>query len=571
MILRHTFRLLVVTLVLTAAPALVRAAQGSHPAMVAAAHPLAAEAGREVLEKGGTAVDAAIAVQTVLGLVEPQSSGIGGGAFLLYYDAKSGKTYAYDGRETAPAAVDENLFLDAEGQPLPFFQAGIGGRAVGVPGVIAMLEMAHKAHGALPWNTLFAKAIALSENGFTLTERYSESVARMARVLTQVPATARYFLDDDGRALPAGHLQKNPEYAKSLRLIAEGGAKAFYTGPIAEAIVKAATDPATNPGKMTMEDLANYRAHEREALCRPYRDDEICTMPPPTSGGLTSLQILGILEHFDLSSLPPDGPELVHLFAEASRLAYADRAAYIGDPAFVDVPVQGMLDRDYLAGRAKLINPKRAMTTVDAGSPPGSRARPPAVAPEGQHTTHFSIVDHEGNVLAMTSSVQIPYGSGLMAAGFILNNELTDFETVPRQNGVPVANRPEGGKRPRSSMDPTIVFDSQHRPILTIGSPGGARIIGYVTQALIAYLDSGLPLHEVMGQPHSNTPGGAITLETGTPIVELQDELEAMGHKVQIRDMDSGLHAIALTYDGDTVTLTGGADPRREGVALEAQ
>jgi gamma-glutamyltranspeptidase/glutathione hydrolase len=263
--------------------------------------------------------------------------------------------------------------------------------------------------------------------------------------------------------------------------------------------------------------------------------------------------------------------QLVHLFAEASRLAYADRAAYIGDPAFVDVPVTGMLDKDYLASRAKLIDPKQAMAVVTAGTPPGSKAMPSAKSPEGQHTTHFSIVDHEGNVLAMTSSVQIPYGSGLMAAGFILNNELTDFETVPRQNGVPVANRPEGGKRPRSSMDPTIVFDKKHRPVLAIGSPGGSRIIGYVTQALIAYLDSGLPLDQVMAQPHHNTPGSAITLETGTPIVELKEELEAMGHKVQIRDMDSGLHAIALSYEGDEVILTGAADPRREGVALEAR
>lgn len=545
-------------------------AQGRHPAMVAAAHPLAAEAGTQILEAGGTAVDAAVAVQAVLGLVEPQSSGIGGGAFLLYYDAESGQTYAYDGRETAPAAADETLFLDANGQPLPFFQAGIGGRAVGVPGVIAMLEMAHAAHGALPWGDLFQSAIRLSKDGFKLSERYAQSVDRMARVLTQVPATARYFLDDQGRALPAGHLQKNPEYAHTLTLIAEGGARAFYTGPIAKAIVEAVTNPATNPGRMTLEDLAGYKAVARQALCRPYREDTVCTMPPPTSGGVTSLQILGMLEHFDLATMEPGGAGLAHLFTEASRLAYADRAAYIGDPAFVAVPVEGMLDRDYLASRARLIDPARAMARVSAGTPPGSTPHPPAVAPEGQHTTHFSIVDHEGNVLAMTSSVQIPYGSGLMAAGFILNNELTDFETVPRQNGVPVANRPEGGKRPRSSMDPTIVFDADNRPILTIGSPGGARIIGYVTQALIGYLDSGLPLDEALAQPHVNSTTDAVTLETGTPAVELKEPLEALGHKVQIRDMDSGLQAIALDYEGDTVTLTGAADPRREGVALEA-
>ena len=540
----------------------------AQPGMVAAAHPLAAEAGREVLEKGGTAVDAAIAVQTVLGLVEPQSSGIGGGAFMLYYDAKTGVTHAYDGRETAPAADDENLFLDENGQPLGFFQAGLGGRAVGVPGIVSMLELAHKEHGKLPWADLFQSSIKLADDGFTLTPRYVASVARMARVLTRFPDTAAYFLDGKGQPLPEGYLRKNPDYAETLKLIARDGAKAFYTGRIAEDIVKAVTDPARNPGKMTLKDLATFHALERQALCRPYRGNNVCTMPPPTSGGLTTLEILGLLEPFDLSKLPPAGLRMVHLESEASRLAYADRAAYIGDPAFVDVPVDGLLDPAYLKARSALIDPNKALATVTPGVPPGAHLHPSARAAEGQHTSHFSIVDKYGNVVSMTTSVQIPYGSGMMVDGFILNNQLTDFETVPRQNGQPVANRPDGGKRPRSSMAPTIVFDPQHRPILAIGSPGGSRIIGYVTQALIAYLDSGLSLQDTVSQPHYNTTTDAITLETGTGITALQDQLEAMGHKVQVRDMDSGLHAIALSYKGKEVELTGAADPRREGVAL---
>lgn len=544
------------------------AADGSHPGMVVAAHPLAAEAGRDILAAGGSAVDAAIAIQAVLTLVEPQSSGIGGGAFLLFYDAKTGKTHAYDGRETAPAAATEDMFLGGDGRPLPFFEAALGGRAVGVPGVVAMLEMAHNNHGNLAWADLFDDAIRHAEDGFAITPRYHAVVSRMAGVLNQIPPTAAYFMAEYGTPLPAGHVLQNADYAHTLRLIADGGAKAFYTGPIAQAIVDAVQDPTHNPGRLTMADMANFTATERDALCRPYRSHDVCTMPPPTSGGLTVLQILGLMERFNLKDMDPSGATLIHLTAEANRLAYADRAVYIADPDFVTVPVEGMLDRDYLRARSQLISMDRAMETVTAGTPPGSQMHPEAQATEPQHTTHFSIVDNDGNVLAMTSSVQIPFGSSVMAAGFLLNNQLTDFEYIPRRDGRPVANRPQGGKRPRSSMSPTIVFDAQDRPAVVIGSPGGARIIGYVAQSLVALLDNGLSIQDAVALPHYGAPRNALTLEADTPITALQGELEAMGHMVEVRDMNSGLHGIAFSYEGDTVTLSGGADPRREGVAL---
>lgn len=431
-----------------------------------------------------------------------------------------------------------------------------------------MMEMAHDNHGKLAWGNLFDDAIRHAEDGFAITPRYHAVVSRMAGVLNQIPPTAAYFMADDGTPLPAGHILHNTEFAHTLRSIAEGGAKAFYTGPLAQAIVDAVQDPTHNPGRMTMADMANFKATERDALCRPYRRHDVCTMPPPTSGGLTVLQILGLLERFNLGDMDPSGAALIHLTAEASRLAYADRAVYIADPDFVTVPVEGMLDRDYLNERSQLIATNRAMDSVSAGAPKGSRMHPEAQATEPQHTTHFSIVDNDGNVLAMTSSIQIPFGSSVMAGGFLLNNQLTDFEYVPRRDGQPVANRPEGGKRPRSSMSPTIVFDGEGRPVIAIGSPGGARIIGYVAQALVALLDSGLSIQDAVALPHHGAPRNALTLEADTPITDLQTELEAMGHMVEVRDMNSGLHAIALSYDGDSVTLSGGADPRREGIAL---
>lgn len=543
------------------------AAQNTQPGMVAAAHPLAARAGAEILEAGGSAVDAAIAVQAVLSLVEPQSSGIGGGAFLVYYDASSGTLHAYDGREAAPAAADETLFLDADGKPRPFPEVMLGGRAVGVPGIIAMFDLAHRDHGVLPWNRLFDQAISLAEEGFAVSPRLNMMINRFARLFPQIPETARYFLDADGHALPVGHRLKNPEYARTLRDIAEGGAEAFYQGPIAEAIVDVVREAPVNPGLLTMKDMAAYRAKDREPLCRPYRVWDVCGMPPPTSGGVAVLQILGLLERFDLADLDPESLEFVHLMGEASRLAYADRAVYLADPDHVDIPVAGLLDRDYLAERSALIDPTRAMPTVAAGTPPGAVALAPSRGEDPPHTSHFSIVDRMGNVLSMTTSVQIPFGSSLMVKGFILNNQLTDFDFAPMRGGEAVANRPGSNTRPRSSMSPTIVFDDLDRPILSLGSPGGGRIIGYVAQSLVAILDQGLSLPEAFALPHHGAPGNAVSLEAGTSITKLKDALEAMGHKVQVTGMESGLHGIRIFYEDGTVRLEGGADPRREGIA----
>ena len=529
--------------------------------MVAAAHPLASEAGREILRAGGSAVDAAIAVQAVLGLVEPQSSGIGGGAFLLHYDGDSGAVMAYDGRETAPAAVREDLFLNADGSPKGFFEAVVGGSSVGVPGVIRMLELAHREHGRLPWDTLFQPAIALAEEGFAVTPRLHYLIS-VDRYLATFPETRRYFYLPDGEALPVGHRLRNPDYAESLRLIAAVGADGFYSGPLAEAIVARVRTAPRNPGLMTLEDLAAYQAKERPALCRPYRQYEVCGMPPPTSGGIAVLQMLGLLERFDLARAGPEGAEGWHLLAEAGRLAFADRNAYVADSDFVNVPLGRLLARNYLRSRSLLIDPNRSLGEAKPGDVGQRAAVVRQSAPPS--TTHFSIVDGEGNAVSMTSSVENAFGSRLMAGGFILNNQLTDFSFRPEVDGRPVANRVAPGKRPRSSMSPTLVLDEDGGLILAIGSPGGSRIIGFVTKALVGVLDWGLDVQSAISLPNLTNRNGVTDLEAGTALEPLAGDLEALGHEVQMRGMNSGLHGIRITDKG----LEGGADPRREGVAL---
>lgn len=530
--------------------------------MVAAANPLAAEAGRSILRAGGSATDAAIATALVLNLVEPQSAGIGGGAFLLHHDGASRAVHSYDGRESAPAAAGPDLFLKPDGEPMGFWDAVVGGRSVGVPGMVAMMKLAHEDHGKLPWKRLFQPAIALAEAGFPVSPRLHALIAGDQHLTRYGPARD-YFHGPEGAPLPVGHNLKNPAFAQTLRLIADHGPAAFYRGAIAQDITAAVTGAADNPGAMTLQDLADYRAKIRPALCRPYRGYEVCGMGPPTSGGVALLQSLGILSHFDLAALAPGSAEAAHLIAEASRLAFADRGRFLADADFVKIPLRRLLEDGYLRRRAGEISASQSLGTAEPGLPWDKAAMPRQEDPPS--TTHLSVVDRWGNAVSLTASIEGAFGSRLMVRGFLLNNELTDFSFRPEAEGRPVANRVEAGKRPRSSMAPALVRDGKDgHLVMAVGSVGGSRIPGYVLQAVIAALDWNLPLQQAVALPHLVNRNGATDLEEGTAAAELAPALEALGHEIRLKTMTSGTHAVRVWPNG----LEGGADPRREGVAL---
>ncbi|MEO0919671.1 MAG: gamma-glutamyltransferase [Pseudomonadota bacterium] len=538
--------------------------------MVVAANPLAVEAGASILREGGTAADAMVAVQAVLGLVEPQSSGLGGGAFLVWYDAASGALTTLDGRETAPLAATPKLFQNANGEPLKFFDAVVGGLSVGAPGTPMLMEEAHGRWGSLEWQRLFDSAISLADNGFAVSPRLASLVARDAERLSRFETTRNYFVPDGG-PITEGAVLTNAAYAQTLRAISEGGAETFYSGEIAQSIVDTVQQAPGNPGVLSLTDLAIYRVKERPAVCIEYRTYDVCGMGPPSSGALTVGQILGIIENFGIAQIGPDDPDVWRLIGDASRLAFADRGRYMADSDFVPVPTKGLLDKDYLRERAELIEGDRidqfkALSEVAPGAPAFDHAMLRWADDESLElpsTSHISIVDQFGNALSMTTTIENGFGSRLMSGGFLLNNELTDFSFRSHSDGVPIANRVEPGKRPRSSMSPTIVMRNG-APYLVVGSPGGSRIIGYVAQAIVGVLDWGLDVQSAVAMPHRVNRFGTFDLEAETSAAADQSALEAMGYEVNVRSLTSGLHAILI--EGDT--LIGGADPRREGIAI---
>ncbi|NOT41737.1 MAG: gamma-glutamyltransferase [Alphaproteobacteria bacterium] len=533
--------------------------------VIVASHKLATDAGLEMLRKGGSAVDAAVAAQAVMGLVEPQSSGIGGGTFLVLWNAKTKRVETYDGRETAPASATSDMFMK-DGKPMPYPEAVLGGRSVGIPGTIAVLALAHKENGRLPWNVLFDPAIKLAEAGFPVGPRLAMLIDR-DQGLPLVPGTAAYFRPN-GKALAVGDTLKNPDYAATLRDIAAKGADGFYKGRLADEIVNTITTAPHSAVKFTHEDLAGYKAKKRPPVCGTYRAYKLCTMGPPSSG-LTMLQTLKMMERFNVAKLERAGAPAIHLMTEALRVAYADRGAYIADPDFVRVPTQGLLGPKYLANRSRALSLEKIIdrATIKPGRPAGAtlilkqlsnpdRARP--------GTAHISLIDGRGNALAMTTTVEGPFGSRLMAAGFILNNELTDFTFEPATDGMRTANAPEAGKRPMSSMTPTIIFDTQGRVFAVVGSPGGGRIIPYVTKAVMGLIDWNMPMADAVALPNATGRGTPTEVEqTRTPGAAVE-ALKTLGHDVKVTDYGisvSGLNSIRVTKNG----YDAAADPRREG------
>ncbi len=541
-----------------------RTAVYGEEAMVVAGHPLASEAGLSMLKAGGSAIDAAIAAQMVLNLVEPQSSGIGGGGFLLYHDAHLDHTFSIDGREAAPANTTSDMFLHEDGTPRPFKDAVKGGQSVGVPGILALLHHVHAQHGTLPWQELFQPAIALAENGYAMTERMENNID-WADHVQDFPESAALFFTPDGQAHTAGTILTNTEFAETLRLIATEGIDIFYNGEIGKDLAEAVQSSPFNPGALTIEDLRHYHIKERAVLCIPYQRYRVCSMGPPSSGGLTVMQALGILRHFPLSDYAPDSPTALHLITEALRLAFADRNAYIADPDFVDVPVAQLLHPHYLRWRAGRIRLSQAMKQVAPGLH-SSMLREPLLPKQQEppSTTHISVIDANGNAVSLTSSIEYAYGSGLSVRGFLLNNQLTDFSFRPEKDGKPVANRLEPGKRPRSSMSPTLVFGPDGNIIMIVGSPGGARIISYTLHTILNVLDWEMDMQEAISYPRIAYAGKTLELEADSSLASRQRALEALGHEVTLRQLVSGVHGIHV-IDGQFV---GGADPRREGVAL---
>ena len=533
--------------------------------MVAAANPHAAEAGLAMLRAGGSAVDAAIATQLVLGLVEPESSGIGGGAFMLVYDPRTKRTTSFDGREMAPASATPTMFLDAGGQPRTKPDAIPGGLSVGIPGVVKMLALAHKKYGKLAWAKLFEPAVKLADDGFPVGPKLARTIKGFTRGAS-MPDLKEHFYHADGTPLAEGEIYKNAEYAATLRKIAAEGPDGFYKGDIAQAIVDKVQHAPRQQGGMTMADLANYQAKERAPVCGNYRQYHVCSMGPPSSGGIAVLQILGMLQRFTPEQLTPNTVSGAHLFAEASRLAYADRAMYLGDPSFVDVPIRGLTDQGYVPSSSALIDPAKDMGTATAGTPPQKHAAlAPQVSPVLHGTSHMTIVDDSGEVIAMTTSVESVFGAEIMTRGFMLNNTLTDFSFQPVRDGKPVANAPAPGKLPLSAMSPTIVFDKNGNFLVSVGSPGGPAIIDYVAQILIGILDAKMSPKDAISMPHEINMNGNTLLERSPTSDQLAAQLTAMGHTVQVPQVEgSGLHGIQKVKGG----YIGAADPRRDGIAL---
>ena len=530
--------------------------------MVVTANPYASDAGANILSRGGTAADAMVAVQTVLGLVEPQSSGMGGGGFLVWYDATSGELTTLDGRETAPFAATERLFQDDTGEPIKFWDAVIGGRSVGVPGMPALIEVAHSKWGKLPWNDLFKRAASLADRGFVVSHRLSGLLAtEQQRMSSSIDALSYFF--PKGKPLSQGTLLINREYGNLMRRLAEHGSDIFYSGPTASSIVATIRVGNENPGLITLADLANYTIKERPAICTKFRSYEVCGMGPPSSGAIGVGQILGMINAYPVGKM--SDPQTLRLIGDATRLAFADRGRYLADADFVYVPSTELVDEQYLRSRASLLNKNIAIPKVAAGEPIASlsQRRAPDLSIEQQSTTHVSIVDTYGNVLSLTSSIENAFGSRLMTNGFLLNNQLTDFSFKSSSNGVPVANRVEGGKRPRSSMAPTIVLQDG-KPVLVIGSPGGSRIISYVANTIVAILDWGLDVQKAVSQPHAVNRFGTYEIEKATRLIEIKNSLKELGYDVTERSLNSGLNVIMIQNG----SLFGGSDPRREGIAI---
>ena len=531
--------------------------------LVSAANPYAVEAGYQILNQGGSAVDAVIATQLVLGLVEPQSSGIGGGAFLLNWDNSKKELSTYDGRETSPMRSNGDLFMDKNGKPYSWWNALAGGKSVGVPGVLRMLELAHNEHGKLPWKYLFEPAIQIGEKGFKVSKRLHEMVKNNINPsLGRYDSSWEYFFPR-GDPIDIGFLKFNKQYSNTLKRISILGADAFYKGDIAKDIVESVRSAKDNPGLLSMSDLYEYKAKKRDPICLNYRENKVCGMGPPTSGGITILQILGILENFELSKIFDDLEKSIHLITQASKLAFADRGKYIADPDFVTVPISKLIDKNYLMKRSKLIKEK------DFGkAKPGifslEQSYNQAFSFEVPSTSHISIIDQNGNAVSMTTSIEMAFGSTLMVRGFLLNNQLTDFSFRKEKDGKKIANSVEPGKRPRSSMSPIIVFDKNNNVKLIIGSPGGSRIIGYVLKTLIAYLDWGMDIQDSINFPNFLNRNGKTDLEKNSDIVKYKSGLIKRGHKISVRNLNSGLHGISINDS----KIYGGADFRREGTVL---
>jgi gamma-glutamyltranspeptidase/glutathione hydrolase len=539
-----------------------RAQVQAREAMVVAAHPRASQAGLEMLQAGGGAVDAAIAVQFMLSLVEPQSSGVGGGLFLLHRNA-AGELFALDGREVAPAAADEKWFVE-NGRVMGWLQAASGGKAVGVPGAVRALQQAHRKWGRLPWAKLLQPAIQAAEEGFEVGPRLHALLKGKDHPTLARLSPAKEYFYPDGEPLPVGFVRRNPAYAQLLRALAKQGDAAFYEGEHARRLVQAVNEAAINPGRMSEADLAGYRVVDREPLCAPYRQWKVCGMGPPSSGGVAVAQMLGMVERFDLAGQGPHSVQSLHWLSQAGRLAFADRERYLADPAFVEVPTPGLLEAGYLQHRAELLPPERDAGAAKPGTPKGAPALPDGRSMEKDSTSHVSVIDRWGGAVSMTTSVEGAFGSGVMVDGYLLNNHMTDFSLSPDPTRPGAANRVAPGKRPRSSMSPTLVMNAKGELHAVLGSPGGSRIISYVFHALVGLLDWQLEAQAVADAPRFSHRNDALALEAGTPLLALKPELEARGYRVVSGPMTSGLHLIVRCG----AQWCAGVDPRREGLAL---